>query len=138
MNREPCGRKRASADGKCCLLHEPRIHGFIQAMLLLLLQEESRHGYDLAKLLEDELPSETVPDAAVIYRMLRELEIGGYTESHLVPGQGGPARKVYSLTPAGRELLGDWRKIIVERIAMLSKFLDRYEGKQESRGVQPE
>jgi len=138
MNKKPCNRKLQSAGGKCCLLHEPRIHGFIQAMLLLLLQEESSHGYDLVKLLEEELPPEVVPDGAVIYRMLRELEIGGYTDSHLEPGQGGPARKVYSLTSQGRELLEEWRMVILERITMLGKFLERYDKPKERGGVKTE
>jgi DNA-binding PadR family transcriptional regulator len=71
----------------------------------MLLKEKPSHGYeimeDLAKL--DFL--KTVPDPGVVYRHLRHMEEGGLVGSRLEPGSGGPARKVYSITPEGEEFL---------------------------------
>jgi len=115
-----------SAAHDLCHGPEPRIHGLVQALLLLLIRERADHGYQLVRRLHDEIPADMVPDRAVIYRMLRDLERGGSVTSALESGAGGPARKVYSLTEAGLNLLEVWRGTVSERIVLLSRFLDRY------------
>ncbi len=104
---------------------EPRIHALLQAWLLLLLAERDNHGYELVRQLSDELPEEMVPDPGVVYRTLRRLEQDGALSSTLRSGAGGPARKVYALTPAGRSHLEEWRNTAKERMALLERFLHR-------------
>jgi len=108
-------------------MHAPRVHGLLQASMLLSLLEGPKHGYDILRILEADLPPDMIPDRAVIYRILRELENGGYTTYSLEPGHGGPARKVYSLSAAGKELLREWREIIVGRAEIMKAFLDRFD-----------
>ena len=110
-----------------CLMHGPRVHGLLQAAMILSLGEGPKHGYDLLRVLESRLPDEMLPDRGVVYRMLRELEQGGYTTSHLEPGQGGPARKVYTITQTGVSLLKEWSEIIRRRAETLQGFLKDYE-----------
>lgn len=104
---------------------EPRIHGLLQAWLLLILAERENHGYELVRQLSHELPEEIVPDPGVIYRMLRRLEQDGALSSTLRSSAGGPARKVYTLTAAGRSYLERWRSTAKERMALLERFLHR-------------
>ncbi len=110
-----------------CYGHTMKVHGLIQAMLLLLLHEEPGHGYDLMKRLDRELPSEMIPDQAVVYRILRELERVGFVASILMPGEGGPGRKVYSVKAGGRVFLDEWYRLVQSRVAALNRFIGKYE-----------
>lgn len=105
---------------------EPRIHGLLQGWLLLFLAEGENHGYELVRQLSSELPEDMVPDIGVVYRMLRRLEQEGAIGSTLQPGGGGPARKVYSLTAAGRSRLEEWRSKARDHIVVLERFLTRF------------
>jgi DNA-binding PadR family transcriptional regulator len=102
-----------------------RPNRFVVPGVLLSLAEEEAHGYELGVKLAAIGFIESETDTALIYRSLKTLSEGGYVVSRETPGEGGPPRKVYSLTPSGRALLGEWRKVIEGRAAMLSKFLDR-------------
>lgn len=104
---------------------EPRVHGLLQGWLLLFLAERENHGYELVRQLSSELPTEMVPDPGVVYRMLRRLEQEGAVASRLQSGEGGPARKVYSLTAAGRSRLAAWQETARERMAVIKRFLHR-------------
>lgn len=124
------GKRCGAGGGKKhpgCLLHEPKVHGLLQAWMLISIREQPKHGYDILRVLEAELPPDMVPDRAVVYRMLRDLESGEYTASRLEEGHGGPARKVYSITPRGQGLLREWRGIISRRADMLARFMNRYD-----------
>jgi DNA-binding PadR family transcriptional regulator len=115
--------------GECpgCSGHNLRVHGLVQAMLLLLLYGRPGHGYDLMRRLEQELPPEMIPDQAVVYRMLREMEQAGYAVSSMEPGEGGPGRKVYSITADGKDFLGEWNRLVRLRVAALKRFVEKYE-----------
>jgi PadR family transcriptional regulator, regulatory protein PadR len=104
---------------------EPRVHGLIQALLLLLLKEREDHGYQLVQRLGSEIPEEMAPAPTVVYRLLRDLERIGSVRAELQPGAAGPARKVYTLTSAGEVHLEDWVATVKNRIELLQTFLRR-------------
>jgi DNA-binding PadR family transcriptional regulator len=79
-------------------------HGGLRLYLLLLLEDESRHGYDLIRLLEDRFMGMYTPSAGTIYPRLAALEADGLIEHEVVDG-----KKVYALTRAGRTELDDRR-----------------------------
>ena len=75
-------------------------HGRLRLYLLKLLADSPRHGYELIRLLEDQFLGRYAPSAGTIYPRLARLEAEGLvTHSR----QGG--RKVYAITPAGRDEL---------------------------------
>lgn len=112
------------SEGNCgCHQLEPRIEGFIVPCLLFLLKQSPAHGYEIMEKLGTLPFVEAVPDPGVVYRHLRRMEEEGKVESRLEPGSGGPARKVYSLTPEGESYLGMWAVKIRGRKAALEKFL---------------
>lgn len=119
------GAPRQQPLGGCIHGSEPRVHGLLQGWLLLFLAERENHGYELVRQLSSELPEDMVPDPGVVYRLLRRLEQEGAVASTLRSGGGGPARKVYSLTAAGRSRLRAWQGTARERIAVLQRFLAR-------------
>jgi len=102
-----------------------RPNRFVVPGLLLLLAEEASHGYELGVKLAALGFIKSENDTALIYRALGTLSEGGFVLSREIPSESGPPRKVYSLTPSGRELLGDWRHVIEGRVAMLTRFLTR-------------
>ncbi|HUP86680.1 MAG TPA: PadR family transcriptional regulator [Acidimicrobiales bacterium] len=83
-------------------------HGGLRLYLLLLLDDEPRHGYELIRLLEDRFMGMYTPSAGTIYPRLAALEDDGLVEHDLVDG-----RKVYRLTSAGQAELADRREEIV-------------------------
>ena len=113
------------AGSECPPAGAGRPNRFVVPGVLLLLAEQEAHGYELGVKLAALGFIESETDTALIYRALGTLSEGGFVISREAPGEGGPPRKVYSLTPSGRALLGDWQKGIMGRGAMLSNFLKR-------------
>ena len=83
-------------------------HGGLRLYLLLLLDDEPRHGYELIRLLEDRFMGLYTPSAGTIYPRLAALEDDGLVEHEVVDG-----KKVYRLTAAGQAELADRRDEIV-------------------------
>ncbi len=80
--------------------------------ILHLLAERPRHGYEIEEVIEARGMREwTAIGFSSIYYLLNKLEKDGgvkrpaLAESHLEQGTGGPARKVYQITPAGMAAL---------------------------------
>ncbi len=103
-----------------------RLNRFVVPGVLLLLAEEEAHGYDLGTRLAEIGFIDNESDTALVYRALGTLSDEGFLTARETPGEGGPPRKVYSLTSDGRALLEEWCCLIEERVALLSGFLERY------------
>ena len=71
--------------------------------LLVLLAESPGHGYELMERLRPVGFDWGGPGP--IYRELRSLEDAGHITSNWFLGQRGPGRRVYEITPSGRESL---------------------------------
>jgi poly-beta-hydroxybutyrate-responsive repressor len=98
----------------------------LEPVLLLILYREASHGYDLVSALEPFGLGEIAPGP--VYRTLRQLEASGLVESEWdTESSGGPARRVYRLTPAGRHHLAGWVEDLRETDDMLHHFLAAYE-----------
>ena len=79
-------------------------------MALVLLEEESSHGYQIMERLEEEFGFEEVNPGSV-YRSLRRMEHEGLCTSEWETSsssEGGPARRVYAITEAGEAYLEAW------------------------------
>ncbi len=74
--------------------------------ILSLIAEQPRHGYGVEQVIEERGMREwTEIGFSSIYYLLKKLEREGLIEGQLEKAERGPARKVYHLTPAGREAL---------------------------------
>jgi DNA-binding PadR family transcriptional regulator len=89
----------------------------IEHALLGLLGHEPSHGYDLYRRLSDPAGLGLVwhLKQSRLYAMLARLEEAGYVQAAIEPQETRPARKVYSLTPAGRDAYQRWRQAPVAR-----------------------
>ena len=76
--------------------------------ILSLIAESPRHGYEIEQVIEQRgMRDWTEVGFSSIYYLLKKLEGGGFIEARLEKPSGrGPARKVYHVTQAGREI---WR-----------------------------
>ncbi len=100
--------------------------GIIEPILLLGLRFGPAHGYSLLAKLEN---YELGPlDPSVVYRALREMESNDWVASSWDKhSTQGPPRRVYEITPAGREVLSAWALELERSQSRISKFLSEYE-----------
>jgi PadR family transcriptional regulator PadR len=78
--------------------------GFLELCVLNALVAEEQYGYDLVKSLVA-VQGVGVTEGT-LYPLLSRLRLQGLIESRLVESTGGPARKYYRLTRAGRTMVG--------------------------------
>ena len=85
--------------------------GDLKYVILKLLDEKPRHGYDIIKELEEKSGGSYAPSAGTVYPTLQLLEDLGYAS--VIPEEGG--KKIFSITDAGRQYL-EQNKSTVEDI----------------------
>lgn len=83
-------------------------HGMLRLVILALVAEQPRHGYEIIKELEERTSGLYAPSAGVIYPTLTLLEETGDIEVQATDG----AKKLYTATEAGRATLEENRKAI--------------------------
>ncbi len=79
-------------------------------LVLSLLAERSRHGYELAKLIDLRSGGTLVFHVASLYTLLYRLESKGLIKGRWVEKAGARRRRFYRLTQAGKEALGSERE----------------------------
>lgn len=99
----------------------------VRPFLLQLLAEGPSHGYELAGLLKGFSPGSPDLEPSILYRVLKSMEAEGLATSSLDDSGAGPARKVYQLTPGGREALDRWALSLEKTAGLLDSFRKRYE-----------
>jgi DNA-binding PadR family transcriptional regulator len=77
--------------------------GELRLVLLKLIVDEPRHGYDLIRAIEELTGGEYAPSPGVVYPTLTLLQDMGLIEE--APGEG--ARKPFQATDEGRKYLGE-------------------------------
>jgi PadR family transcriptional regulator, regulatory protein PadR len=117
LDATPESAERCRCDGG-----QPK--NFARPCLLLLLSEAPAHGYELIDRMRPF--GFEVGDPASIYKTLRQMERDGVVSSEWELPKRGPARRVYSLTPDGRDLLGAWAHTLELNRAVLDRFLTRF------------
>jgi DNA-binding PadR family transcriptional regulator len=91
-------------------------HGDLKYVILQLLDEKPRHGYEIIKELEDRFGGLYSPSPGTVYPTLTMLEDLGYAKS--VAEEGG--KRIYEITAEGKTYLGENKSTvedIFERIA---------------------
>jgi len=76
--------------------------------LLGQLMRGPMHGYELHQQYEQELGQVWRAGRSQVYGLLREIEEAGQVEVRVEQQTSRPARKIYSLTPAGRQAFRHW------------------------------
>jgi len=89
----------------------------LQLIILALLNEKPRHGYEIIKALEEHSSGIYTPSPGVVYPALTYLEEMQYAVSEV-----GGNKKLYSITEAGKEHLAKNRGTADEMLEQLSRF----------------
>ncbi|MGE5278790.1 MAG: PadR family transcriptional regulator [Acidobacteriota bacterium] len=79
--------------------------GSTELLILTLLQNRARHGYDISRLIETRSEGALRFNVASFYPLLYRLEQRGLIEGRWVERPGQRRRRYYRLTAAGRRML---------------------------------
>jgi PadR family transcriptional regulator len=101
--------------------------GSAELLILSLLDERERHGYDLAKLIERRSEGELTFHVASLYPILYRLERRGLILGRWVEKPGQRRRRFYRLTAEGEQTLAAQRRswntffLALNRVARLRR-----------------
>ncbi|MCE5236511.1 MAG: PadR family transcriptional regulator [Clostridiaceae bacterium] len=73
--------------------------GVLELCVLSLLKKGDAYGYELAERLSKAIE----PAEGTVYPLLRKLKEDGLCETYMSDASGGPPRKYYRITEAGRK-----------------------------------
>lgn len=92
-----------------------------EMIVLALLEERSRHGYELAKLIESRSEGQLEFHVASLYPLLYRLEGKGWVEGRWVERPDERRKRYYRLTPHGRKVLALQRRNWRDFLEMLNR-----------------
>jgi DNA-binding PadR family transcriptional regulator len=93
-------------------------YGELRLLLLAMIAERPRHGYELIKSIEERFAGSYTPSPGVIYPTLAWLDDMGYAAIDTV-GEGA-GRKIYRITPEGEAFLAANRAAVGEILSRAS------------------
>jgi PadR family transcriptional regulator, regulatory protein PadR len=99
--------------------------GSAEMLVLALLEERARHGYEIALLIEERSHGEIRFRVPSLYPMLYRLESRGLVAGRWIEKAGERRRRFYTLTPAGRKARAGPRrggKARVEALDRVAQF----------------
>src|SRR5262252_10069158 len=85
--------------------------GSTEVLILALLDERPRHGYEIGRLIEERSEGTINFHIASLYPTLYRLENRGVIEGRWVERAGQRRRRYYKLTRAGRRTLASQRDV---------------------------
>jgi DNA-binding PadR family transcriptional regulator len=94
--------------------------GDMKYVILKLLQDKPRHGYEVMKELEEQLHGCYSPSPGTVYPTLQWLEDEGLVSAREVEG-----KKVYEITEAGRKFLDEHRDVVDDIFERVRDTVDR-------------
>jgi len=103
---------------------EARPRNWLTPVALVSLQEESSYGYELMERLE-EFGFEQI-SAGTLYTTLRRMEQEGLCKSAWERFEGGPARRMYSITENGEAYLAAWAEACKQYQNVMDCFYQAY------------
>lgn len=83
------------------------IGGSTILLVLSLLREKDRYGYDIIKELELRSDNTFSFKEGTLYPVLHKLENKGFVKSYLLKGETGKERKYYKITKNGKKQLDE-------------------------------
>jgi DNA-binding PadR family transcriptional regulator len=96
----------------------------VRPAILMVLAQESFHGYQLLKRLAPlSLFQGQAPDATGVYRALREMEQEGLLAGDWDLAARGPAKRRYAITPEGSACLARWVDTLADYQASIAQLL---------------
>ncbi len=100
--------------------------GLVGLVLLAVLDRsgEDLYGYDIAKRLAGANDGSSLFKDGSIYPVLRQLSAAELLTSRIVPSYSGPPRRYYRITPKGREVLAERKRIWRHTLGFVERFME--------------
>jgi PadR family transcriptional regulator, regulatory protein PadR len=95
--------------------------GSTEMLILALVEERARHGYEIAKLIEQRSEGVLQFHVASLYPLLYRLEKRGLIQGRWVEKAGERRRRFYKLTAAGQRVLAEQRRTWKDFFAALDR-----------------
>jgi PadR family transcriptional regulator PadR len=116
--------------GWTSLATEPKVEArpkkWMTPIVLVLLEEEDSHGYELMEHMEEEFGFEEIKPGSV-YRTLRQMENEGLCSSEWdVSNESGPPRRMYAITEEGEAYLAAWAQACEQYQKLMNEFARVY------------
>ena len=96
--------------------------GDLKYVILRLLEEKPRHGYEIIKELEDRFGGAYSPSPGTVYPTLTMLEDLGYAKA----AQDDGGRKVYEITPEGAAYLKEHSATVDSIFERIARFMEGF------------
>jgi len=96
--------------------------GDLKYVILRLLEEKPRHGYEIIKELESRFGGSYAPSPGTVYPTLTMLEDLGY--ARVVPEEGG--KKIYEITDEGRKHLAEHSTTVNDIFDRIARFVEGF------------
>lgn len=106
---------------------EARPRNWLVPVILLSLRDWNSYGYELMERASG-FGFEAM-NPGTLYRTLRQMEKDGIVESTWETSKGGPARRMYSITDAGKTYLDFWAKSLEQYQRTMDTFFRMYTGR---------
>jgi DNA-binding PadR family transcriptional regulator len=98
--------------------------GDLRFVILKLISEQPRHGYEIIKAIEEKVGGAYSPSPGVIYPTLTLLEELGYVSVENADG----GKKLYRVTPEGEAALTEKKAVVDGIFARMAEIHERFEG----------
>src|ERR1043165_3858511 len=95
--------------------------GSAEMLILALVEDRPRHGYEIAKLIEQRSDGGLQFHVASLYPLLYRLERGGWIQGRWVEKAGERRRPFYKLTAKGQRVLNEQRRTWKDFFAALDR-----------------
>jgi DNA-binding PadR family transcriptional regulator len=112
----------------CC--NKPqKAEKFLKICLLTLLYDQKAHGYFLIEELESYGFRKDELSISTLYRNLRKMEAEKLVLSSWEKSEGGPRKRVYTITDEGKKSLEEYINFLKFRKSLMDKLINTYENK---------
>lgn len=105
---------------------EARPRNWLVPVILLSLKDWNSYGYELME--RAAAFGFEAMNPGTLYRTLRQMEKDGIVESTWETSRGGPARRMYSITDAGKAYLDFWARSLEQYQQTMDNFFRLYTG----------
>jgi PadR family transcriptional regulator, regulatory protein PadR len=103
-----------------------KLERYMQPSILLGLYMKPSYGYELIQGIQRFGFVEGQAPPGMIYRHLRQLEEEGLVTSEWQTEGTGPAKRVYHITPEGKEVLSIWTEYMERQAENLTEFIAQF------------
>ncbi|MHB1071997.1 MAG: PadR family transcriptional regulator [Gemmatimonadaceae bacterium] len=96
--------------------------GDLKLVILRLLEEKPRHGYDIIKEIEERFGGTYAPSPGTVYPTLTMLEDMGYAKGTVEEG----GKKIYAITEEGRKHLAENSQAVDSIFERMARFVEGF------------